>query len=517
MGPARAFMASTRIVLVVAFALGAAHALSFAPWNLWWLQLAALAALFGLARTVDTPRGAAALGALFGLGWFGVGVSWVYISMHSYGGMPALLAAAATAAFCGFLALFPALALGVAAHWRAQPALHTLLLLPACWALAEWLRGVVLTGFPWIASGYAHTDGPLAGFAPLAGVYGVSLVAALVAGAAALGTSWATLSPRLRAGVAAILIGIAALGAALRSVEWTKPAGAPLAVRLIQGNIAQSLKFGPDGLTRGHRTHMDLLRAPGRVDLAVLPESVFPLPVNALPESVLHDLASHVESTSTTLIFGAFIEEPRENYYNSAIVMNPDRTTADYRKRHLVPFGEFIPFGFRWFVDLMRIPIGDQQRGAEYQAPFAVKDQRIAINICYEDLFGAQIIDAWRDPSREPTILLNLSNLAWFDDSFALHQHLQISRMRALETGRPMLRATNTGATAIIDARGRVVAALPHVTRGMLDGSVQGAAGRTPYVRFGDIAALTAIGLLLAGGLLLRRRGGRAAPGTSAP
>ena len=509
-------MASTRLAPVAAIALGAAQALSFAPWNLWWLQLAALAALFRVAQAAQTPRRAALLGWMFGLGWFGVGVSWVYISMHTYGGMPALLAAAATAAFCAFLALYPAFALGVAARWPGKGTVHSLLVLPACWTLSEWLRGVVLTGFPWIASGYAHTDGPLAGFAPLAGVYGITLVAAVVSGAAALGASWRTLSRTQRGAIVAILIGVSASGAALRAIEWTTPNGAPLSVRLVQGNIPQSLKFGPEGLWRGHQTHMSLLTSPGRIELAVLPESVFPIPVNALPDSVLQDLSAQVQTKNITLIFGAFIEEPRENYFNSAIVANPDRTTADYRKRHLVPFGEFIPFGFRWFVDLMQMPIGDQQRGPRYQAPIAVKDQRIAINICYEDLFGAEIIDAWKDASREPTILLNLSNLAWFDDAIALDQHLQISRLRALETGRPMLRATNTGATAIIDARGRVMAALPHVSRGVLDGTVQGMMGNTPYVRFGNAPVLAVIVLLLAASVYGLRRRRYAAPDTSA-
>ena len=500
-----------------ALLLGAGHAFSFAPWNLWWLQLATLAALFRLAQIVDTAPRAALLGGMFGLGWFGVGVSWVYISMHNYGGMHALLAAAATASFCAFLALFSGLALAAAARWRTNPALHLLLVLPACWTLGEWLRGVVLTGFPWIASGYAHTDGPLAGFAPLAGVHGVTLIAALVAGAAARASHWPTLSPRGRGGAVAILVGVAALGTSLRFVEWTTPHAAPLAVRLVQGNIPQSLKFGPDGLRDGHRTHMALLTAPGRADLAVLPESVFPLPINALPDWVLQDLAAHVASMNTTLIFGAFLEPAPGEYFNSAIVARPDRSTAEYRKRHLVPFGEYIPWGFRWFVDLMQIPIGDQQRGAAFQPPVAVADQRIAINICYEDLFGGEIIAAWHDPSREPTILLNLSNLAWFDDSLALDQHLQISRMRALETGRPMLRATNTGATAIIDARGRVTAALPHVTRGTLDGLVQGMAGRTPYVRFGDLPVLALLAAIVIAAAFWQGRARAAAPKSPAP
>jgi apolipoprotein N-acyltransferase len=176
-----------------------------------------------------------------------------------------------------------------------------------------------------------------------------------------------------------------------------------------------------------------------------------------------------------------------------------------YSKRHLVPFGEFIPRGFRWFVDLMQIPIGDQQRGALYQGPMELAGQRIAVNICYEDLFGAEIITAWQVPQRTPTILVNISNLAWFDDSIALPQHLQISRLRALETGRPVLRATNTGATAIIDARGSVTAQLPFQSTGVLDGRVQGYSGTTPYVRLGNTPVLGLIAALLVAGVLLAR------------
>ncbi len=487
-------------VLPLAFALGAAHALSFAPWNFWWLQPLTLAAVFALSLRAPTLRASATLGFVFGMGWFGTGVWWVYISMHTYGGMPAVLASAATAAFCAWLAMFPALALGIAGWWRGHRCMYLALILPACWALSEWLRGVVFTGFPWLASGYAHTDGPLAGYAPVLGVYGISMMAALVAGAAVLVTThrWVAV---------ALLLIVPALGTTLRTVSWSTPHGAPLAVRLVQGNMPQDLKFGPEGLLQGHPLHMALLDTPGHTDLAVMPESVFPIPINYVPQAVVQDLVDYVERTQATLMLGAFIEEPRERFFNSVVVLHPDRHSEDYRKRHLVPFGEFIPLGFRWFVDLMRMPIGDQERGAPYQAPIALKDQRIALNICYEDLFGGEIIEAWRDPARAPTVLLNLSNLAWFDDSIALDQHLQISRMRALETARPMLRATNTGATALIDAHGQTVAALPYLTRNVLDVRVQGHTGLTPYVLWGNVPALAlALGMLVLGLVFLRRR-----------
>jgi apolipoprotein N-acyltransferase len=485
--------------------LGAAHALAFAPFHLPWLQWLALAGLFALALPLARPRDAALAGFCFGLGWFGLGVSWVYVSMHVYGQMPAPLAAAATAAFCAFLALYPALALWLATRLTAAAAPRALLSLPAAWAGAEWLRGVLLTGFPWLAGGYAHTDGPLAGWAPVAGVHGVTLAATLVAGGIALAVRR---RGRQRMAAAALAAALLAGGQALRAIEWTAPTGEPVRVMLAQGNVPQNLKFADGGMALSEAAYLPLLREAGQADLLVLPESVLPLPLSYLPQPTLDALAE-VPRRGSSLIFGIFVEEPRGLYYNSAIGLAPDGTSQRYSKRHLVPFGEFIPWGFRWFVDRMQMPIGDQQRGAAFQPPMQLAGQRIAVNICYEDLFGAEIRQAWRDPGLAPTMLLNLSNLGWFDDSLALPQHLQISRLRALETGRPVLRATNTGATAIIDARGQVVAQLPHLTRGVLSGEVQGHAGDTPYLRFGDAPALALIALALVAAGVAGGRAGR--------
>ncbi|MGE5337496.1 MAG: apolipoprotein N-acyltransferase [Gemmatimonadota bacterium] len=497
-------------MLPAAALLGAAHAASFAPWNLPWLQLAALATLFALAELTRGARHAAWLGWCFGLGWFGVGVSWVYISMHEYGQMPAWLAAIATAVFAAYLALYPALALGAAHRLVDQRGPRLLLGLPAAWALSEWLRGVLLTGFPWLASGYAHADGPLAGYAPLVGVYGVTLIAASVAGLAAYAYG-ARAQRHLAALAVAVLVALVLVGHGLRSVEWTQPTGKAISVRLVQGNVPQDEKFADGGLQRALDTFFPLMQRAGNPDLVVLPESVFPIPLNYLPDEVLQSLHAFSRTTGAALVFGVFIEQPRGQYFNSAVGIRRDDEPPlqRYSKRHLVPFGEFIPWGFHWFVDLMQIPIGDQQRGTPYQGPMDLAGQRIAVNICYEDLFGAEIISAWRVPERAPTLLLNLSNLAWFDDSLALPQHLQISRMRAIETGRPMLRATNTGATAIIDARGNVVAQLPFRTKAVLDGRVQGYAGTTPYVTLGNLPALGLAGALLLAAALLARRSAR--------
>jgi apolipoprotein N-acyltransferase len=501
-----------RLLLPFAAALlGIAHAAAFAPWDLPWLQVLALAALFMLAERAGSARRAALAGFAFGLGWFALGIGWVYISMHRYGPMPAWQAGPATAAFVAFLALYPALALGLAHRFVRTAASRFLLGLPACWVLSEWLRGVLLTGFPWLAAGYAHADGPLAGYAPVLGVYGVTLIAAAMAGQIAA----ALTSRRLRT-IAAMALAIGALllgGQALRAIEWTQPEGKPVAVRLVQGDVPQDEKFTDDSLQRAIDTFGPLMNRPGRSDLVVLPESVFPLPLEYLPVEVLDGLKSYTRTTGAALVFGVFVEPAPDKYFNSAVALLPDGSMQRYSKRHLVPFGEFIPWGFRWFVDLMNMPIGDQQHGRSHQPPLDLAGQRVAMNICYEDLFGAEILDAFSDPQRQPTLLANISNLAWFDDSIALPQHLQIARMRSLETGRPTIRATNTGATAIIDAHGRLTAQLPILKADVLDGIVQGRSGSTPFIVFGNAPALVlAAALLAAGWFWSTRRPGHAYP-----
>jgi len=494
---------------------GVLHALSFAPWNQPALQVAALGLLVGLSSRLKTPRAAAAAGFAFGLGWFLTGISWVYISMHTYGGMPAWIAGAATAAMAACLALYPALAAGSAHALSRAPGARLLLAWPAAWTVSEWLRATVLTGFPWLASGYAHADGPLSGYAPLAGVYGVSFAAALVAATLA----WLLVYSRTSFGRAAALAAVAALlgaGQLARHKQWTAPSGPALTVDLVQGNVPQDLKFAEDGLRLSIERYLSLLESPQarHADLIALPESAFPVPLEDLPSELRERLQEVARPAGRALIFGVFIEQPAGHFFNSAIGLQGDAPAQRYSKRHLVPFGEFIPYGFRWFVDLMNMPIGDQDHGGSRQPPMQIAGQRIAVNICFEDLFGREIISAWDDPGGEPTLLLNLSNLAWFGDSSALPQHLQISRMRALETGRPLLRATNTGATALIDAQGRVQAELAFRTTRSLVVSVQGHIGRTPYVRWGDIPALSLAVLLLAGalGLRLRLRPARSEP-----
>lgn len=512
------------LALILALGAGAGHALCFAPANLPWLELVALGLVFRLALQAPSVGSAARIGFFFGLGWFGVGVSWIYLSLHGHGDLAAPLAILATAALASLLAVFPAGALAAGAAAGQAHSARRAVALAAAWTLSDWLRGIAFTGFPWLATGYAHTDGPLSGYAPVVGVYGVGAVAALSVALAlwalrGLAVSHAApVAPgafrrRTLAAAAALLLcaGLLGTGQALRQLNWSQDQGRPIRVRLVQGNIAQDLKFGEGGLNRALDRYMPALAAhvpqasvsatdpprgpaaaqTGGPDLIVFPESAFPVPVNDLPDYVLQILGDEDQRAGAALVFGAFILERGSRYFNSAIGLGTNSVDPQrYSKRHLVPFGEFIPFGMHWFVQMLQIPIGDQEAGDQYQMPMSLAGQQIAVNICFEDLFGAEILAAWHDPQHQPTLLLNLSNLAWFDDSIALPQHLQISRMRALETARPLLRATNTGVTAVIDERGRVRAQLPTQTDGLLEAVVQGKIGTDPFIRWGNTPIL---------------------------
>jgi apolipoprotein N-acyltransferase len=460
---------------LLALALGAAGVPGFAPFGLFPLPILALALLFRLWQRAASPRAAAWLGFCFGLGFFLAGVSWVYVSLHDVGGMAAPVALVATALFCAYLALFPALAGYVTRRLASADFRKDALLLAGTWALTEWLRGWLFTGFPWLALGYAQTPpSPLAGFAAVLGVYGVGFLAALLAAAFAL--DW-----RRRASWVLLAV-IVAGGALLRGMDWTQPVGAPIKVSLLQGNVPQSLKWEPERLPLSIDTYVRLAQA-NPATLTVLPETAIPLFFDELPRDILRELTRHGD-----VLLGMAVKHRAGGYVNGAIAVPPPPTfgAQTYAKRHLVPFGEYIPPGFAWFFDLVRIPMSDFSAGPAHQAPLDIAGQKIAPNICYEDLFGAEILDAL--PAA--TLLINLSNTAWFGDSLAQPQHLQIARMRAIETGRTMLRATNTGITAAIAPDGRVLAALPPFTAGALRVEAQGFAGMTPYVRWGDAMAL---------------------------
>ena len=483
---------SAVVLLTLALLAGLAQALSLAsPWSgapLWWLQLLALAALVTLVDRSRSWRQAALVGWLFGIGWLAGTFWWLFTSMHTYGGLAAPLAALAVLGLAAFLASFYAL---VCACFKALAPVHwagRALVFAALWLLAELARGTWLTGFPWGAAGYAHVDGPLAWLAPIVGVYGMSFVAAMLA----------TLLVPGRRGqrgfggpVSAVALVLALAWAP--AVPWSTGNG-QLDVALLQGNIPQDEKFqSGSGVPLALKWYAEQLQG-SQASLVIAPETAIPLLPQQLPAGYAEGLQAHFAQGQQAALVGIPMGNLRAGYTNSVQGWVPGLASGavepyTYNKHHLVPFGEFIPPMFRWFTDLMNIPLGDFNRGAIGQPSLVWRGQRIAPNICYEDLFGEELGARFRDPAQAPTIFANFSNIGWFGNSVAIDQHLHISRLRAMEFSRPMVRATNTGATAIIDHQGRVTHLLPRYTRAVLVGEVEGRNGVTAYAwwvsRFG--------------------------------
>ena len=502
--------------LPLAAALGALHSLAFLrPW-VWPLQLLTVAWLVAQAARA-APRRAALTGLCFGTGWLGAGTWWLYISLHHYGGLPGWMTVLAVVGLSAFLSLYLAAAAGLFARWRSGRDGFDALLFAALWMLAELARAVIFTGFPWIAAGYAHIDAPLGALAPWVGVYGIGCVAALLA-------AWVGLRSvgGARAGGIAGLAVAAGLGllALPPRPDFSQPSST-LRVTLLQGNVSQDEKFSAEHLPQALRwTRTQLLAARG--ELVIAPETVIPLLPSQLDPAYWQGLLDHFRAGRQVALLGLPLGSEAAGYTNSAAGLSA--ATAElpggfyrYDKHHLVPFGEFIPPGFRWFTELMHIPLGDFNRGPLVAPSLLLRSasgrvERVAANICYEDLFGEELAARFIEPATAPTLFANISNIGWFGNTIAIDQHLQISRLRALEFQRPMLRATNTGATVVIDHTGRVTHALPAYTQGVLDASVQARTGITPFAwwaaRFG-LAAPALLALAIVGHAALRRRAGR--------
>lgn len=524
---------------------GALQSLTYAPdpfpgWSLSLLQLITMAILVGCIWRAPSALFAARRAWLFGLAHFAIGLYWLTISMHVYGLMPLPIAIAALLALSGYLSLFIGLAAWLTHRFSLDPtrAPHTVeqpiqaaLVWAAAWTLSEWLRATLFTGFPWLSSGYAHVDSWFAPWASILGVYGVSFLSAFAAAAIAglvmanPQRRGATQTQHAVTGVIALLISLSGWG--LGQIDWTRPAGAPIAMRLVQGNVEQGLKFTPSHLQDVIAQHLRLAQTPtpegSPAPAAILlPETVLAVFQHQLAPSVWQAWIDIANKQSATLLMGSALFNPSDHSYtNSVLGITADSTLEQiqrastglrYDKHHLVPFGEFIPFGFRWFVDLMSIPMGDFHRGANPQPSFVIKDQRIAANICYEDIFGQELastLQSTTDAASPPggaTILANFSNLGWFGNSWALRQHWQMARMRSIETSRPMVRATNTGTTGAINQQGQVIAALPAHRAGVLDVSVQGQQGLTVFARAGDWTILLCSIFVLGSAAVMRSR-----------
>jgi apolipoprotein N-acyltransferase len=520
------------LAMAAAGAVQSAAMVDPAAWPLPLLAIALLAAAVGGA----TPRQAGALGWTFGCAWLLASTWWLYISLHRYGGLAAPLAAAAVLLLCAALSLYLALAMAWVARQRCrrpsgQPArpLADASRFAAAWLAAELARAEIFTGFPWAATGYSQVDGPLAVLAPWLGVYGLGALVAWAGAAAGLalrgwregrlhggnldggGRRGTSVSRPLVLAVAVLALP-AAWGLLRGAPDFTRPSGS-LRVALLQTNVAQDEKFAAEHLPATLDWVARALLA-ARADLVVAPETAVPL----LPEQLAElapgywtALQQHFGTPGGPVaLVGVPLGSYERGYTNSVVGLSPatahtpaDQPEAGYRydKTHLVPFGEFIPTGFRWFTELMNIPLGDFNRGPQHPPAFAVGRERVAPNICYEDLFGEALALRFADEASAPTVLANVGNIGWFGNTIAVPQHLLVTRLRTLELQRPMLRATNTGATAVVDHRGVVTAQLPPFTVGVLEATVQGREGLTPFARWASAAGLWPLWALAALGL----------------
>ena len=496
--PASPAAGTPRRVLIACLVAGAAATLSFAPFHLWPLAPLALGVLFALLDEC-TPRQALRRGWLFGVGLFGTGISWIYESFHFNHIGPALAMPLTVALVLG-MALYPGLVAWLAV--RLQPAggaWRRTLLLPALWLLVEWLRGWLFTGFTWLQLGYGQIDGPLAALAPLVGVLGVGLAVAVTAGV--LANAWHERSRHAWGALAAVVAIWLALGPANR-LDWTEPAGEPVSALLVQGNVPQDQKWRPEMRQPTLDRYIGMTRSAGFADVVVWPETALPGLLNGLADFVAM-VDTEAKAAGADLLFGVpSFDIGRRGYLNSMVLVGGAQ--GIYHKRHLVPFGEYLPFDhwLRGITDRLGIPVANFTWGPAVQPLVRLAGHPVSLTICYEVAFGDEVA---RDlPQAE--LLVTVSNDAWFGDSLAPAQHLQIARMRALETGRWMLRATNTGISAVIDPHGRIVERSPQFEQATLRAVIVPMRGATPYVRYTDWPAVLLAVLLAVVALVVSRR-----------
>jgi apolipoprotein N-acyltransferase len=489
-----ALLSSVRARLALAAGAGALLSCAFAPLNWWPLAVLSPALLMWLWQGA-TPRVGALLGFWFNAGTFAAGTYWLYISIRIFGEAPLWIAFLLMIALIVIMGLYHA-ALGyVVTRWLpATGAVRWLLGVPAAWLLIEWWRGWFLSGFSWLSLGYSQTDTLLASYAPIAGVYGISAMLLLSAGAA---TAMICGTSRVRIVGAIVFVAPWLAGAALRSVEWTSTSGAPVSVAVVQGNISQDQKWLDKNQDTILQLYRDLTEKSLGTQLIVWPESAVPdLANNQIPyiSALYHETRAH----DSALVFGILREsDAGEHYYNS--VLSLDKKVGWYDKDHLVPFAEFFPVPrfVRSWLRLLSLPYSDFTRGGANQPPLPAAGLELGATVCYEDAYGSAMLPVLH----QATALVNVTNDAWFGHSTARYQHFQIARMRALEAGRYMIRAANNGVSGVIGPHGEVVALAPEFQTYVLHSSVTPRSGLTPYARVGNwlilFLAIAALGCAL--------------------
>lgn len=430
-------------------------------------------------------------GWLAGMGLFGSGASWVYISISEFGNTSIPISVLLTVAFVAGLALFPALAFWFWGKLAKGSAARRLILFPAIWILGDWLRGWLLTGFPWLYLGTAHTDGPLAGLAPVVGVHGLTFLIA-ASGAAIFAAGWLIAKQRhASVGVVAVAALIPWLVApALNRLDWTDISDEPTSVAAMQGNIPQQIKWDPEFLKDQIVAYLGMTEPYWNTDLILWPETAIPIPQDQAGKIIDHIKENLGEDS--TLITGipwyGYSERADDfTYHNSIMAMGNGE--GIYHKQKLVPFGEYVPLEgiLRGLIGFFDLPMSSFTRGPENQEPLVANGTRVMPFICYEVAYP----DFLARNAVNTDVLLTISNDGWFGDSVGPLQHLQIARMRALETGRYMIRGTNNGVTAIIGNKGQITARIPQFERAVLTGEVFKASGSTPYMMTASWPVLT--------------------------
>lgn len=483
---------------VAALTAGALTVLSFGPFNQFWLGLLGPAVLFYL-WLGEAPRAAFLTGLAFGAGLFGVGVSWVYVSMNVYGNMPGPLAALAVLLFVLLLSSFPAVVGLLQARSRAPSVVQACLVIPACWTLAEWVRGWFLTGFPWLSLGYGQIGGMLANVAPWSGVFGVTLLSTVCSGLLVVMVDRGDSRRRLIAAGVFLLIWAGAWNAG--SLTPIREQGAPLKVAVVQGNVPLARKWDPAGQESILDMYLELSAAHQDRHVVVWPEAALPFFLDQLPAQFWRALESHPADFVTGILERTVDGTPRQTY-NSILAVADER--ALYRKAHLVPFGEFLPFPslMSWLIDYLEIPMSDFSAWNGHQPALTIAGVPTAVSICYEDAFQDEV----RRGLGNANMMINVSEDSWFGDSLAPHQRLDMARMRALENGRPMIRAGNSGISAVVDHEGTVIARTPQFERTVLLAEVQPTKGVNPYVVFGSSPVVALCILVIVAGWFVRTR-----------
>lgn len=483
---------------MLALVAGCLLPLAFAPFNFYWLAFLSPAVLFYLWLR-STPVQAFKKGLLFGIGFFSVGIYWIYISINTYGNTPTTISLIITVLFILVLSLFPAtqgyLITKIFRHKNNTA--KCLCVFPASWVIWEWLRSALLTGFPWLFLGYTQISTPLHGLAPLFGVYGISLAVVLISGSLVLLIQRCSQFIKILSII--IIFSLIGIGWAFAYLQWTKPAGPNIKVSLIQGNIKQQIKWQPDRLISILNIYRNLTEQHWSSQFIIWPEAA----ISTFPQQIqtfMDDLDAAAKRHNVYLLIGApLINLESKQFYNGMIMLGVG--SGKYLKRHLVPFGEYLPlkFLFSWFTNYFQIPMSDFSPGPKQQTPIQINHFKLATFICYEIAYPIEVLEAIKDKQ----MIIALIDDSWFGDSTALDQHFQIARMRALETGRYVLLCTNTGITAFINPLGKVIAKAPVNKQFALTANAIPMKGNTPLMQWNYYPVAAVIIILLLVGFLI--------------